>query len=143
MPDGLCSACRNVTPLEDKPGPAVSNAVDRQPKARDPEEATSRRVPPAPSGPARPVDGGTICAHCQRRTPLEGEQLCLHCQLDALYDLRTAADEAYENAEEAPVRVDPSSIRSLIAVLDEKRANTPTSRINPAGPPIIKNYRYK
>ncbi len=143
MPGGLCSACRNVNPVEDKPGPAVSNAADRQPKARDSEEETGGRVPPTPSGPVRHIDGGTLCAYCQRRPPLEGQQVCLHCQLDALYDLRTAADEAYENAEEAPTRVDPSSIRSLIAVLDEKRANTPTSRINPAGPPIIKNYRYK
>ena len=143
MPDGLCSACRNVQNVEHGRESAVNDTLNRLAEAVGVQDHEVRRAMRTLPEVARYLGEEATCAHCQRRPPMEGQQLCLRCQVDALHDWREAAEEAYENAEEEAERAGQGRIRTVLEVLDEKRAMTPTSRINPSGPPIIKNYRYK
>lgn len=88
------------------------------------------------------LGANALCTECGRRPPLKDGPLCLQCRVEALHELRLAADEAYDHVldEEDEFEVEPP--RSVGQVLEEKRARTATSRINPVGPQKIKNYRY-
>jgi hypothetical protein len=87
---------------------------------------------------------GTLCEECGRRPPLRDGTLCLQCRIEALHELREAAEETFERIldveEDGYFEEEPP--RTVAQVLEEKRARTATSRINPVGPQQIKNYRF-
>lgn len=90
---------------------------------------------------SRYVDQAQVCSSCHRRKPVEGSRLCMQCHLDSLYELRSAADIAYEHAEETEEEEEPPPPPTVAQLLQVKRARMTTSRVNPIGAQTVKLYR--
>lgn len=91
---------------------------------------------------SRYVDQAEVCTLCHRRKPIEGSHLCLQCHIDALHELRLAADVAYEHAEQMEEgEEEPPPPPTVAQMLESKRARMTTSRVNPIGAQTVKSYR--
>lgn len=146
LPDGRCSVCRGAEAMREKHDSAKVTQVRKTlEQLADTVGVSSHEVRQAmrdlPTL-ARYLDNEPTCANCGRRPPIEGMQLCLRCQVDALYVLRNATDEAYERALEMQDGAEMQRNRSVLDMVDEKRARTSTANINPSGAQKVKNYRF-
>ena len=90
---------------------------------------------------SRYVDTAPVCEMCRRRPPIEGTLYCLYCQIEALHELRQAADESFERAEDEEYEEAPPRPPTVGQLLESKRARTTTARINPVGAQKIKPNR--
>ncbi len=75
------------------------------------------------------------CVRCGEREAVEGRDLCVNCNLDLHHRFGMAARDLFGRF---GVQSEPSRGPSVAAALEDKRARTATSRINPVGMPRIK-----
>ena len=146
MPGHVCSVCRDAQIMHEAHGEtSVNKARKTLDRLADTAGVTSHEVRQLmrdlPSL-ARYLDNEPTCANCGRRPPLDGMNLCLRCQIDTLDMLRMATDEAWEHAQEDQDEAAMHPKRSVLDLLEEKRARTSTANINPSGAQRVKDYRY-
>lgn len=75
------------------------------------------------------------CVRCGERDSVEGSDFCINCSLDLHQEFGQAALELFSTVGSGEVR---AANMSLLATVEDKRARTATSRINPVGTPRIK-----
>lgn len=127
----LCDRCAGTGAVQSEPAERRNSAGTLTPPPAVPKAAAIVNEERMGGNIGRP-----LCVRCKKRPASENTEVCLHCSLDLHKRLGSAASEVASRVEFA-VASGPHPTNVVVA-LQEKRARTATSRIDPIGPKRLK-----